>query len=118
MPTFEHPESASIITRTVTGQDSDGNDVYGTASTATTGVYAPSSGVAGVAGSAEAMQGQEMVVTQPTFYLSDGAPVPTATDRLQVRGLLYEIDGEAAVYHNPFTGYEPGPVLRLTRVTG
>lgn len=105
------PESATIVSRSVTGQDSDGGDLYGTVSTVTSGIFAPE-------GSTELIQGQATVITNPTFYLASGAPVPKATDRIIVRGQTFDIDGEPRVYHNPFTGAEPGPVLRLERVTG
>jgi hypothetical protein len=111
MPTFRFPESASIVTRTVTGQDSDGNDVYTPVETATSGAFAP-------AGSTELIQGRNLVIEDDTFYLSDGAPVPRATDQLRVRGVLYAIKGSPEKYHNPHTGTEPGAELRLERVTG
>lgn len=111
MTVFPFPESATIVSRTVTGQDGDGNDVYTDVSTATTGAFAPE-------GSTELIQGQDTVIANPKFYLSLGAPVPAATDRLVVRGLTYEIDGPPQFFHNPFTAYEPGAVLSLQRVDG
>lgn len=108
---FAFPESATIVTRTKSGTDSDGNPIWVDASTAVTGAFAP-------AGSTELVQGQDTVITNPTFYLSAGSPVPTATDQLTVRGVRYEIDGEPEVYMNPFTGTRPGAVLRLNSVTG
>lgn len=108
---FAFPETASIVTLAVTGTDGDGNDVRTPVEIPTTGAFAPE-------GSTELIQGQVMVIANPTFYLAAGAPTPAATDRLRVRGVLYDIDGEPREYHNPFTGNEPGPVLRLERVTG
>ena len=108
---FRNPETFTIHTRGVVGQDGDGNDVYGDVPTATTGAFAP-------AGSTELVQGQQTVLTHDTIYLEDGAPVPSATDQITARGSRYDIDGTPDVLHNPFTGYEPGPVLRLVKVTG
>lgn len=108
---FAIPESATLETRAITGQDSDGNDVWGQTTVAVTGSFAP-------AGSSELVQGQDTVLTNPTFYLSPGSPVPSATDRLMVRGATYEVDGEPEVYINPFTGDQPGAVVRLSKVTG
>ena len=108
---FPFPEAATIVSRAVTGQDGDGNDVYGTVETATVGAFAPE-------GSTELIQGQNTVIANPTFYLADGAPTPAATDRLIVRGVTFDVDGEPQVYRNPFTGEEPGAVVRLERVTG
>ena len=110
MPTFAHPETFSIVTQTVIGVDGDGNDVYGPVETPATGAFAP-------AGSTELIQGETVVLTHDTIYLTDGEPVPTANDKIRARGNLYSIDGEPEVYHNPFTGYEPGAVLRLLKVT-
>ena len=105
------PEPATIISRTVTGQDGDGNDVYTESQLLTSGVFAPE-------GFTELIQGQDTVIANPTFYLSDGAPVPLPTDRLIVRGDTFEIDGQPQEFANPFTGSRPGAVLRLERVTG
>lgn len=110
MPTFPFPETFTIHTRGVTGQDSDGNDVYGDTDVDTTGAFAPE-------GSTELIQGEDVTLTHPTLYLSDGAPVPKATDEVTVRGTRYQIDGVPQVFHNPFTGNEPGPVIRLLKVT-
>lgn len=111
MLTYAFGEPASIVTRQVTGQDGDGNDVYADVDTPVTGAFAP-------AGSTEMVQGRQTVVSNPTFYLSPDSPVPTATARLRVRGRVYDIDGEPQLFRNPFTGDEPGAVLRLEEVRG
>jgi hypothetical protein len=104
-------ETFTIVSRGVTGQDADGNDVYGETQTTTTGAFAPQ-------GSAELIQGQATVLTHDTIYLDDGAPTPDTDDQVIARGLRYDIDGTPGVFHNPHTGRDPGPVLRLLRVTG
>lgn len=111
MPTFPFPETFTIHTRAVTGRDADNNDVYGDVPTTTTGVFAPQ-------GSTELIQGQNTVLEHDTIYLADGAPVPKPTDQVTVRGVLYDVDGEPQVFHNPFTGYEPGAVVKLLKATG
>ena len=108
---FRNPETFVIHSRGVTGRDADGNDVYGDTDTTTTGVFAPE-------GSTELIQGQNTVLTHPTIYLEDGAPVPSPTDQVTVRGVRYDIDGQPQVFHNPFTGYEPGAVVKLMGATG
>lgn len=110
MTTFPFAESFTILTETVTSQDSDGNDVRTATEVATRGAFAPE-------GSTELIQGENIVLTHPTVYLEDGAPVPTAADKMRVRGLLYDVDGEPSVFLNPFTGTQPGPVVRLLKVT-
>lgn len=110
MPTFPFPETFTIHTRAVTGQDADGNDVYGDQDTLTRGVFAPQ-------GATELIQGQDVTLTHPTLYLEDGAPAPAATDQVTVRGQRYDVDGDPEVFRNPFTGYEPGAVVKLLRVS-
>lgn len=104
-------ETMAILTRSVTGQDGDGNDVYGTTEIPTTGVFAPQ-------GSSELVQGQELVLTHPTVYLSSGVAVPSPTDKMRVHGVVYDVDGTPQVFLNPFTGGAPGPVVKLVEVTG
>lgn len=113
MPTFPFPEIFTILSRSVTGQDGDGNDVYGTTETATSGAFAPE-------GSTELIQGQNTVIDHPRIYLSDGATTPVVTDRIrrEATGEVFDIDGRPAAFHNPYTDYEPGAVLHLERVTG
>lgn len=110
MPTFPFPETAQILTETVTGQDGDGNDVTTPTEVEVKGAFAP-------AGSTELIQGEDVVISNPTFYLADGEPVPSATDRMRVRGVVYLVDGKPQTFHNPFTSYEPGAVVRLENVT-
>ena len=110
MVKFPFPESFTIVTQGVIGQDGDGNDVLGDVETPTSGAFAP-------AGSTELIQGEQVTITHDTIYLTDGAPVPKSTDKIRARGNLYDLDGDAGVLHNPFTGDEPGAVLRLLKVT-
>jgi len=113
LPSYPYAEDFTLLSQGVTGQDSDGNDVYGPTETATSGVFAPG-------GSTELIQGQNTVIDNPRIYLVPGAPVPTATDKIrrELTGYVYDIDGEPAIYANPFTGDKPGAVLDLERVTG
>lgn len=110
MPTFPHPETFVLHTRAVTGRDADGNDIYSTVDTTVTGALAP-------AGTTELIQGQTTVIEHDTVYLSDGSPIPKASDTMTVRGVERQIDGAPDLYHNPFTGDEPGAVVRLLEVS-
>lgn len=50
-----------------------------------------------------------------------GVPVDsavTAEHRVRVRGEDYEVEGDPANYHNPFTGWNPGKVVNLKRIEG
>ena len=109
--TFAFPETFTIITRTVTGQDNDGGDVYGPVEVPVKGAFAPQ-------GSTELIQGQTMVLTHDTVYLEVGSPTPKPTDQIRRGTVVYDIDGTPRTYQNPFTGFVPGPVLALLRVTG
>ena len=112
MPSWAFPESFTILGEAVTGQDGDGNDVTTPSETATFGVFAPE-------GSTELIQGQDLVIANPTVYLTDGAPIPAPTDKIrrESTGEVFNVDGQPAVYSNPYTGEQPGAVLRLERVT-
>jgi hypothetical protein len=109
--TFAFPETMAIVTRTVTGTDSYGNDVYSPVESPIYGAFAPQ-------GSTELVQGRETVLTHDTVYLEVGTAVPKPTDQVRRAGVLYDIDGTPRTYQNPFTGFVPGPVLSLLRVTG
>lgn len=63
-------------------------------------------------GSTESVQGQDLVVSQPTVYLPAGTVVG-AVDAVTVRGVKYEVDGSPNSYVSPFTGWAPGVVVKL-----
>lgn len=103
----------TLSTRAVSGQDSFGNDVYAVVQSTVDGVYAPGS-------SSEQVQGQDVVVTQPTVYLPTGTDVDSV-DALTIGGLIYEVDGQPSIWPaHPFTGWQPefSVEVRLRRVTG
>lgn len=109
--TFPFGQTVTLITRTVSGQDSYGNDVYTETTTDVTGAFDPGT-------SAEAVQGQDLLTVQPTVYLPADVDVPSAVDAVEIAGQRYEVDGSPNVYQSPFTGWRPGTVVRLRRVTG
>lgn len=105
-------ETFVIHPRVKTGVDAYGSDVYGDGEPITvTGAFAPS-------GSTEVVYGNTMLTQNDTIYLNEGSAVPTQLDRVEARGVLREVDGAPEVYHNPFTGWEPGAVVRLKAVSG
>jgi hypothetical protein len=109
--TYPFAKAVTYVDRSVTGQDSDGNDTYTETQTATTAVFAPG-------GSAELTSGGDTVTTQPTLYGVDTALPVKATDRFIIDGLSFEVDGDPQKYDDPFTGWQPGLVVPLRRVTG
>lgn len=56
--------------------------------------------------------GRQPITTKPTVYAPFGSDIK-AGDRLVVRGVTYDIDGEPADWHSPFTGWEPGMAVSL-----
>lgn len=61
--------------------------------------------------------GRNAVISQPEVYLPSDADV-TAKDRLEVRGITYEVDGAPTAWVSPFTGWAPGTVAKLKVVEG
>jgi hypothetical protein len=57
------------------------------------------------------------VETEPTLYAPAGTVVGSQ-DRIVVRGLAYEVAGDAADWRSPFTGWHAGVVIPLRRVSG
>lgn len=107
---FPHGEPVTVITRQRTGVDRQGVDVFTDSETVYSGAFDPAIG-------SESDQLQDQVSTTPGVYLPYTAAV-TASSRVLVRGLLYEVDGEPAYWRNPFTGLEAGVQVPLRRVTG
>lgn len=110
--TFPDGETVTLVRRTrAPDPDQFGNDVYTTTQTDITGC------VVWPRGSSEVPQGQDTVTSGLTVLLPPATAVE-AVDAVIVHGDRYEIDGEPAIYHSPFTGRDPGVEINLTRITG
>jgi hypothetical protein len=57
-------------------------------------------------------------LTSPTIYRPSTDFVPSARDRVTIRGKVFLVDGDPAVWVNPYTGSTPGVVVNLERVGG
>lgn len=69
-------------------------------------------------GSVESVEpGRNAVVTNPRVFVPAGTVVGSR-DRVTVRGLVFVVDGDPAVWRSPFTGWAPGVVVNLERVGG
>ena len=68
--------------------------------------------------STEAVQGQEQVVQTPRFLLPPGTAVDPLDALVRPNGNRYEVTGEPGDYVSPFTGWTPGVVVNVRRVTG
>lgn len=110
---FPFGEPVLVQARVVGAEDSHGNPIE---------TFAPAVSVDGCAfdpgGSVETVEpGREAVVTRPRVFLPTGTVI-TARSLVTVRGLLYRVDGDPAVWRSPFTGWEPGAVATLERADG
>lgn len=106
-------ETVTLITRTVTGRDADGNDVYSDVTSTASGgaVFAPG-------GSTEQLQGQDLVVSSPRFIWINVIPNLTAVDAIQrANGDKYEVTGTPEYYVHPRTGRQVLQV-NVQKVTG
>lgn len=108
---FPHGKTVTLVTRSVTGQDAFGNDVY----------TESSSDVAQVPvwprGATELVQGQDTTITGLSALLPEWTNV-AAIDAVIVDGNRYEVDGEPGRFESPFTGLNPGVLVNLSRVAG
>lgn len=108
--TFPHGQAVTLIRRVKSGTDALGNDVWSETRTDVRGVFSPG-------GSTEIVQGQDLVISQPTLALPPKTVV-SSVDAVEVNGDTYEIDGSPNAPISPFTAWQPGVVVRLKRVTG
>lgn len=109
---FPYGETATVI-RAGLSDDGYGNQVRDW----TTAVRTPSPGwgFAPRHGDENTIAGSQGVIVGLTGYGPPGADV-LPTDRMEVRGEVYEVVGEVGEWRNPFTGWEPGVEVALRRV--
>lgn len=100
----------TIIKRIKAAPDTFGNDTWTEQRTDLRGVY-------DAGGSAELLQGQDLLTVQPTVVVPTGTDV-SYIDAMEVPtgGERFEVDGKPNAPVNPFTGWAPGIVIRLKRV--
>lgn len=93
-------------------EDDHGNPVEAWGPAAEVGIFGFDPG-----GSVEpVIPGHDRVITEPTLYAPETV-VFSARDRVTARGLLYEVEGDTAVWRHP-NGLRPGNVVNLKRVEG
>lgn len=109
---FAFGETVTVRTMTVTGRDSDGNDIRTPSDVVHSNipVWDPRFG------NSELVQGQNLVTSDYALWFPFGTII-TATDQVIVRGDVHEVDGKPAVFVNPFTGTS-GVQVNVKRVTG
>ncbi len=100
-------ELVVILRRVPDGEDRYGNQKYATAET-------PIAGAAVRTLDSDEAGGK---LTQSVEVVLPAGTEVTSADRLRVRGLVYEIDGEPEDQHDPMTGGRPGVRVVARRVT-
>lgn len=109
---FAFGRTVTLHSRGITGQDADGNDVYGDTDICVDSVAVwPRT-------SSEQIQGQDLVITGLVCVLPCSTD-PSAVDAVTISGRRYDVDGEPGDYtRSPLTGSTLGWLLNLRRVTG
>lgn len=74
-------------------------------------------GIAPRTSAESAERGREGVVIGLTVYAPRDAAV-LSTDQLEVRGEVYDVDGDPGVWRSPFTGVLYGSVVQTIRAVG
>lgn len=64
-------------------------------------------------GSTEPTEVGRSAVDSDFDLIFDHDPGITAADRVVVRGLVCEVDGHPFAFRSPFTGWEPGTLVRV-----
>lgn len=62
-------------------------------------------------------RGRQGVIVGLSLYTPFGADI-VHTDQLEVDGVLYDVDGDAGPWKSPFTQWEAGMEIALTRAAG
>ncbi len=61
--------------------------------------------------------GRQGVIVGLTLYMPPGTSI-TAYDRVEVRGEVYEVEGEEGDWRSPHTSWRPGIEVAVRKVTG
>lgn len=65
-----------------------------------------------------AKPGEAPVLTEGTVYSPHLDMDVTARDRLEIRGVVWDIDGEPFVWRNPISGWAPGVQINFRKREG
>ena len=105
---FAHPEPVDVITPG-SATDRYGNKVDDWSAASERPV------LCGVAdgGSTEPLAHDRDAVDSDFDLIFDHDPGITARDRVRVRGLVCEVSGRPFSWRSPFTGWEPGTVVKV-----
>lgn len=109
--TYPFGPTVTLISKTVSGVDADGNDTYTPVSTTIQGYAFAQNATVEVLGS------QDTVTVDGILTLPAGTSVH-AVDAVIVGGVTYEVDGASSEPVSPWDGWNPGVVVKLKAVTG
>lgn len=111
-------ETVIVYQRVVTGTNRGNATTYGyDAGTSVDGVAVAPIMLQTVSGEPNEIGRQSVVGSRWMLFFPTGTAV-NAYSRVQVRGELYEADGEPGDWRSPFTGVRPGMQLLVKRVEG
>jgi len=108
---FPYGQTVTVVKRTVSGQDSYGNDTY---TETKTDIYPC---VVQTSGSVETVQFTDQVSDSLTMFLPYGTDI-TAIDAVEYLGIRYEMQGDPSVWQSPFSGRTSPIQISVQRITG
>lgn len=111
-------ETVIVYNRTVVGTDRGNAPVYGfDAGTAVEGVAVAPIMLQTVSGEANEIGRKSVVQSRWRLYFPPGVSV-NAYSRVQVRGELYDADGEPGDWLSPYSTWHPGIELLVRKIDG
>lgn len=111
MPNFPYGVTVTVVSRTLTGKDDYGNDVYEDAT-----FDVPFCSVQ-PGGTNETTQFTDQLSSEIVAYLPYGTDVEFLS-ALIVNGITYEVQGKPNVWESPFSGNTAPVEVRATKVSG
>jgi len=120
MPQFPFSKAATLIRRTLSTENLDGNDTYVDSSHPLSNVvtWPSTSSLVGQGLRIEMRTGDQATAVASLNALLPPDTVVTALDAVIVDGYKWEVEGDPSLYQSPFTGLDPGVLVRLVKVTG
>jgi hypothetical protein len=112
---MRHPHGQTVtIVRAVPG----GTDVYGDPIPGTvTRIDVPGTAVASRYSTEPTERGRQGVIVGLTIYPPANSGF-LFTDQVEVKGALFDVEGDPGEWENPFTGDTPGMEIALKRAVG
>ena len=112
---FAHGEEVAILEATESTDDYD--NAVESWDEPTTVAFVQGVGVEPRPAGESFVDSRNAVTSGFTLYMPPGTTV-TPQQRVAVRGEVWPVQGEPAVWRNPFTGWAPGVVVQVGRTDG